>query len=73
MLHHFFVLGTLGLPTMTQHRQYKPQIVIKPITGRGVVERRVGDEVKPLDVVDVRVERLLLSPVGGSIPPFIWC
>ena len=63
----------LSFPWIVNDKYYKAQIMINPITGRGVVERRVGDEVKPLDVVDVRVERLLLSPVGGSIPPFIWC
>ena len=38
----------------------------KHVAGREDGERRVGDEVKPLDAVDARVERLLLFHVGGS-------
>ena len=40
--------------------------VSKHVAGREDVERRVGDEVKPLDAVDARAERPLLFRVGGS-------
>ena len=56
----------LSFPRIVNKHYSKAGIVIKPITGREVVERRVGDEVKLLDVVDVRVERQLLFRVGGS-------
>ena len=39
---------------------------MKNAAGRVDVERRVGDEVKPLEGVVARMERLRLFRVGGS-------